>query len=305
MALDPQLQPIIDLIGGAIPVEDKTPAEVRAMFGAAVVPLDMTGLASADDITVGGAEGDLPARVYRPAEAAGNGPVIVFFHGGGWVIGSIQSHDNTAGRLAAETGCTVVSVEYRLAPEHKFPAPLEDAYAATAWVAEHAGDLGVDASRLAVAGDSAGGNLAAAVCLLARERGGPALAYQLLIYPVTDITFDYPSHAENGPLNYILSEGAMRWFTEHYIGGVGGADWRAAPIQADLAGLPPAYVVTAELDPLRDEGVAYAEKLRAAGVPADHIQGAGMCHGFYGFPADESLRVRKEVATAVREVLKP
>lgn len=305
MPLDPQLQPILDLIGGELRVDDKTPEEARAVTSVAV-PLDMTGLVSADDIQVAGADGMLDARVYRPEGASSGGPVIVFFHGGGWVIGSIQSHDNTAGRMAAETGCTVVSVEYRLAPEHKFPAPLEDCYAATAWVAEHAGDLGVDAARLAIAGDSAGGNLAAAVALLARERGGPAVAYQLLIYPVTDITFDYPSHAENGPLNYILSGRAMRWFTDHYIGGVDGVDWRAAPIQADdLSGLPPAFVVTAELDPLRDEGEAYARRLEEAGVPVTAIRGAGMIHGFYGFPTDEGLRIRKEVATAVRAALRP
>ena len=305
MPLDPQIQPILDLIGGELRVDDKTPEEARLATSIAM-PLDMTGLVAADDLEVAGADGMLAARAYRPDGAAAGGPVIVFFHGGGWVIGSIQSHDNTAGRMAAETGCTVISVEYRLAPEHKFPAPLEDCYSATAWVAEHAGDLGVDASRLAIAGDSAGGNLAAAVALLARERGGPAIAYQLLVYPVTDITFDYPSHAENGPLNYILSGRAMRWFTDHYIGGAEGVDWRAAPIQAnDLSGLPPAFVVTAELDPLRDEGEAYARRLEEAGVPVTTIRGTGMIHGFYGFPTDEGLRIRKEVATAIRAALKP
>jgi acetyl esterase len=305
MPLDPQLQPVLDLIGGELRVDDKTPEEARAFTSQARVPLDMTGLVSADDIEVGGADGKLAARVYRPEGAAAGGPVIVFFHGGGWVIGSIASHDNTAGRMAVESGCTVVSVEYRLAPEHKFPAPLEDCYAATVWVAEHAAELGVDAGRLAVAGDSAGGNLAAALCLLARERGGPAISFQLLIYPVTDITFDYPSHAENGPLNYILSGRAMRWFTDHYVGGADGVDWRAAPIQAeDLSGLPPAMIVTAELDPLRDEGEEYARRLEDAGVPTTLIRGAGMIHGFYGFPVDEGLRIRKEVAAALRTALR-
>ena len=304
MPLDPQLQPIIDLLGGALDAHQKTPQELREMT-AAVMPRDESGLAEVTDLKVDGAVGPLAARLYRPEGAAG-GPVIVFFHGGGWVMGSLDSHDNTAGRMAAESGCTVVSIDYRLAPETKFPGPLEDCYAATAWVAANAGDLDVDAGRVAVAGDSAGGNLAAAVALLARERGGPTLAFQLLIYPAADITLDYPSFAENGDLGYILSTKDMAWFIEHYTGGAEGVDWRAAPIQADdLSGLPPAVVVTAELDPLRDEGEAYAEKLRAAGVPTESIRGEGMCHGFYGLPSDETMRVRALVATALRTALTP
>ena len=304
MPLDPQLQPIIDLLGGALDAHTMTPEELRAMTSA-IMPRDESGLAEVVDIKVEGEVGPLPARLYRP-EGASGGPVIVFFHGGGWVMGSIDSHDNTAGRLAAESGCTVVSIDYRLAPETKFPGPLEDCYAATSWVAAHAAELDVDPTRLAIAGDSAGGNLAAALALLARERGGPAIAFQLLVYPVTDLTMEYPSFAENGELNYILSSKDMAWFIDHYTGGAEGVDWRAAPIQAaDLSGLPPAVVVTAELDPLRDEGEAYAEKLQAAGVPTELIRGEGMCHGFYGFPADESMRVRALVATALREALRP
>ena len=304
MPLDPQLQPIIDLIGGPLGFCDKTPEEARAMTSA-IAERDESGLAEVVELKVDGADGPLPARLYRP-EGVSGGPVIVFFHGGGWVIGSLDSHDNTAGRMAAESGCTVVSVEYRLAPETKFPGPLEDCYAATAWVAAHAAELDVDPTRLAIAGDSAGGSLAAAVALLARERSGPAIAFQLLIYPVTDTTLDYPSWHEFGEPGWILSTPDMRWMHDHHLGGAEGVDWRAAVIRAeDVSGLPPALVVTGELDPLRDEGEAYAEKLRAAGVPTETIRGVGMCHGFYGFPTDETMRVRALVATALRTALRP
>jgi acetyl esterase len=293
-------------MGGELRVDDKTPEEARAYTSQATTPRDETGLASVEDLKLAGAEGVLPARIYRPEGAAPTGPVIVFFHGGGWVIGSIQSHDNTCGRLAAESGCTVISVEYRLAPEHRFPAPLEDAYAATAWVAEHADELGLDASRLAVAGDSAGGNLAAAVSLLARERGGPAIAFQLLVYPVTEVGVQSASRIENGDKGYLLSSRAMDWFEEQYLGGVDGVDWRAAPLRAeDLTGLPPAFVLTAELDPLRDEGEAYAARLEAAGVPTAVHRADGMVHGFFSFPVEGALAARKVVAAAVRAALTP
>ncbi len=291
MPLDPQLQPILDLIGGELRVDDKTPDEARAFTSQVNAPLDESGLAKVEDIEVAGADGTLPARVYRPEGAAAGGPVVVFFHGGGWVIGSIASHDNTAGRLAVESGCTVVSVE--------------DAYAATAWVAAHAGDLGVDAGRLAVAGDSAGGNLAAVVALLARERGGPAIAHQVLIYPVTEVGVQSASRVENGTKPYLLSSRAMDWFEAHYIGDAE-VDWRIAPLRADdLAGLPPASVVTAELDPLRDEGEAYAERLRAAGVPTTLHRAEGMVHGFYGFPVEGALAARKVVSAELRDALRP
>ena len=306
MPLDPQLQPIVEFVNPFMLVDGKTAEEARAGLGDGRLPLDETGLGEVRDLTVAGEVDDLPARLYRPEGAADGGPVIVFFHGGGWVIGSIDSHDNLCGRMAAESGCTVVSVEYRLAPEAKFPAAAEDAYAATAWVAKHGADLGVDAGRLAVAGDSAGGNLAAAVSLMARERGGPDIAFQLLIYPVTDLSEDYPSHAENAPLGYLLGPKSMSWFAEHYVGGVEGVDWRAAPITAEsFDGLPPALVVTAELDPLRDEGEAYAAKLEAAGVAAQTYRGEGMCHGFLSFPVDGAFAARKVIADALRDALRP
>jgi acetyl esterase len=305
MALDPQLQPILEFVNPIMVVDGKTAAEARAGMSGGM-PLDETGLAEVRDLTVAGEVGELPARLYRPEGAAPGGPVVVFFHGGGWVIGSIASHDNVCGRMAAESGCTVISVDYRLAPETKFPGAAEDAYAATSWVAAHADELGVDASRLAVAGDSAGGNLAAVTSLLARERGGPAIAFQLLIYPVTDLSQDYPSHAENGPLGYLLTTNSMTWFAEHYVGGVDDVDWRAAPITASaFDGLPPALVITAELDPLRDEGEAYAGKLEAAGVPVTTQRYDGMCHGFLSFPVDGATAAREAIATALRGALRP
>jgi acetyl esterase len=305
MPLDPQLQPILDLLGGELQVEGLSPEEVRSVSDGGITPRDETGLAAVEDIKVAGADGMLPARVYRPEGVPAPSPVVVFFHGGGWTIGSIESHDSIAARIAAESKCTVVSVEYRLAPEHKFPEPLEDCYAATAYVAEHAGELGVDASRLAVFGDSAGGNLAAVVCLLARERGGPPIRAQALVYPACDLSMSYPSMAENGALGYLLSDTSIRWFTNHYIGGCSNVDWRASPLDADdLSGLPPALVVTAELDPLRDEGEAYAARLQDAGVSVTAIRADGECHGFFSFPIDEAIRVRGVVAEWLAESLR-
>jgi acetyl esterase len=233
-----------------------------------------------EDRVVPGPAGDIPVRVYTP-EGDGPKPVIVYFHGGGWVIGDIEVCDNPVRRIANRTGAVVVSVDYRLAPEHPYPAPFEDCYAATAWVAEHAAELGGDAARVATCGDSAGGNLAAAVALAARDRGGPRLAAQLLIYPVTDFDFTTESYRQNGE-GYLLTKGAMVWFWAHYLGAYDlGKDPYACPARADdLSGLPPAFVATAEYDPLRDEGEAYAAALKAAGVEVTAKRYDGMLHGF-------------------------
>jgi acetyl esterase len=220
------------------------------------------------------------------------------------VIGSLDTHDSLARGLANTGGCVVVSVDYRLAPEHKFPCAAEDAYAATRWAAEHAAEVGGDGSRLAVAGDSAGGNLAAAVALMARDRGGPALALQILIYPVTDRDFDTPSYLNKGE-GYGLTRSGMQWFWNHYLSGDDDlANPYAAPLRApDLAGLPPALVITAEYDCLKDEGDAYAERLREAGVPTRHSSYDGMIHGFMTlttlFP--QGVRAIEEAGVALRE----
>ena len=291
---------MLEAAGGEARVDHGTPEQARALLPSLRATKLMKGLASVEDLLVRGADGMLAARLYRPV-GDGSVPVIVFFHGGGWVTGSLDSHDRLAGQLAADSGCAVISVDYRLAPEHKFPAPLEDAYNATAWVAEHAEDLGLRTDRLAVAGDSAGGNLAAAVCLLARDRSGPEISLQILLYPITDLTMNHASYREFGDAGYLLTTRAMRWFINHYVGGVADVDWRAAPLQApDLTGLPAALVVTADLDPLRDEGEKYAHRLAEAGNEVDIRRAPGMCHGYLAFPVDESLSTRAAVAQIVR-----
>jgi acetyl esterase len=223
----------------------------------------------------------ISARLYRPRQ--GTLPLLVYFHGGGWVVGSVTISDPFCRALANASGCAVVSVEYRLAPEDRYPAAADDAYAATRWSADHAPDLGIDASRIAVGGSSAGGNLAAVVTLMARERGRPKLAFQLLHVPVTDHDFETESYRANGA-GFGLTRSGMRWFWNHYAPDPHLRDEPyASPLRAkDLSGLPPAHVVTAECDPLRDEGKAYATRLRQAGVSTTYVEYPGMVHGFTG-----------------------
>ena len=304
MPIDPMLLAVLE----AFPMQfddlgSMTAQEVRTLFEQGNPPPG-EDVASVEDLEVPGPDGPLPVRVYRPDGAAVPAPVVVFFHGGGWVLGSIATHDATCRGLANRTGAVYVSVDYRLAPEHPYPAAPEDCYAATCWVADHAADLGVDPGRLAVAGDSAGGNLAAVVCQMARDRSGPAIAFQFLIYPATDLDLDrWPSMEENadGPL---LTREGMDWFARHYVGTLPfTGDPYAAPIRAaDLSGLPPAYLATAGHDPLRDEGAGYAEALAAAGVTVGYDNFATMIHGFVGFadvvPAAGEARDRIAAALA-------
>ncbi len=236
---------------------------------------------SVSERTIGGAAGDLRLRIYRPG-GQGPFPILAFFHGSGFVLCSLDTHDGMCRNLCAGAGCVVVSVDYRLAPEHKFSAGLDDCVFATRWVAEHAAELNGDSRRLAVGGDSAGGNLAAAAALRIRDEGGPALCGQLLIYPVTDYyTPGTPSYEENAE-GYGLTRETMRWFWNHYLSDpADAAQPYASPLRAkDFGSLPPALVVTAEYDPLRDEGDNYAEKLRAAGTPCVLSRWLGMNHGF-------------------------
>jgi acetyl esterase len=234
------------------------------------------------DVTIPTADGDLPARIYRP-DRDGPLPTVVFVHGGGFVIGDIETHDNQSRAICAGADAVVVSIDYRLAPEAPWPAPVDDAYAAVRWAAEHIDELGHDADRLAVAGDSAGGNISAVVAQLCRD-AGPRLAAQLLIYPGTDMDPDgpYQSRIDNAE-GYFLTADDMLWFRNHYVGET--ADWadpRMSPLKAgDLSGLAPAVVVTGEFDPLRDEGEAYADALKAAGVEVDAQRYDGMIHGFF------------------------
>jgi len=224
--------------------------------------------------------------VYTPAGAGSAAlPCLIYYHGGGWVLGDIIGTDTICRAVANRTGCKIVSVEYRLAPEHKFPAPLDDCYAALEWVAASGGSIRVDTGRLAVGGDSAGGNLAAAVALRARDEGGPALRMQLLIYPVTNHDFDTASYQENGA-GYLLTQDMMKWFWDHYLNSADeGKHAVVSPLRADnLRGLPRAFVLTAEFDPLRDEGEAYAERLREAGVEVAHKRYEGQIHAFWQMP---------------------
>jgi acetyl esterase len=290
---------------GNPPMSQQTPEEARAGFALlAAIAGPTEAPVPTEDRSVPGPAGEIPVRVYRPSSDEPL-PVVVYFHGGGWVIGDIATHDTTCQRLAAAVPAVVVSVDYRLAPEHRFPAAVDDCGAATAWVSAHASELGADPARLAVAGDSAGGNLAAVVARRARDAGGPSVAFQLLVYPATDMTRSLPSHTENGT-GYLLDSDAMTWFLDNYLAAADPRQPDASPLFVDdLSGLPPALVVTAGFDPLRDEGEAYAERMREAGVDVTTSRYDGMIHGFYGLDSifDAAKRATAETAAALRDAL--
>ncbi len=293
MPVDPQIAAALALMEqlGTPALSDGTPEQARAGMRAMTIDMrDAASLAavrSVEDSTLPGPAGNIAIRVYRP-DADGPVPTVVFFHGGGFVIGDIDTHDDQARLLARDVSAVVVSIDYRLAPEAKFPAGFDDCLAATKYVADHIDEYGADPSRLVVAGDSAGGNLAAAVAIACRDAGGPTLAAQLLLYPVVDFAADgpYPSRVENGE-GYFLTADDSAWFHQNYISDdFDDTDRRASVIKVeDLSGLPPAVVATAEFDPLRDEGEAYAERLREAGVEVVLHRFDGMIHGFYGMGA--------------------
>jgi acetyl esterase len=301
MALDPQVQAFLDQVAAMNlpPLNTLSVAEARE---AAAALSEMHGapepVASVDNLGVPGPGGEIPVRVYTP-EGSGPLPVLVYFHGGGWVIGDLETHDALCRTLANALSCAVVSVDYRLAPEHKFPAAAEDAYAATQWVAKNADQIGCDPRRIAVGGDSAGGNLAAVVTLLARDRGGPQLVFQLLICPLTDSSCDTVSCRENAE-GYFLTLEMVRWFWNQYLSSdADRGNPYAAPLHAgDMRGLPPAMVLTAEFDPSRDEGEAYADRLRTDGVPVQLKRYDGMIHGFLrmGAMLDQARVAIEEVA---------
>ena len=304
MPLDPQAKLMIDQMA-AMNLPDfstLTPEEARKQFEAAQLPLPPIEIAGVEDRTLPGPEGEIPVRIYTP-EGSAPFPVLVFFHGGGWVIGDLESHDALARKLALEAGCLVVAIDYRLAPEAKFPAAPEDCYAATCWVTEHAAEIGGDPARIAVGGDSAGGNLSAVVAQMARDRGGPELCFELLVYPVTNHDYSTPSYTENAE-GYFLTRASMEWFWNHYLSEASeGQHAYASPLRAhSLAGLPPTLVITAEFDPLRDEGEAYAEKLRQAGVPVSCTRYDGQIHGFFSFfqLIDSSKEAIQEAVTHLK-----
>jgi acetyl esterase len=267
--------------------ETLTPAEARAFYlaGRVVSNPEPPELKSVTPLAIPAPHGSIPARIYTPKalrQAQGLAPCLVFFHGGGWVIGDLDSHDVVCRKLADEGELIVISVDYRLAPEHKFPAAIDDAIDATKWIAANAASLGIDASRLMVGGDSAGGNLAAVVAISARDGNGPAIAGQVLIYPAIDFAMTHPSHREP-ETSILLTHSVIKWFRDHYLSAAADIhDWRASPVRAKtLIGLPPAYVLTAGADPLRDEGDEYARRLEQAGVAVTYRHFPGQFHGFF------------------------
>ncbi|MHB1133088.1 MAG: alpha/beta hydrolase [Chloroflexota bacterium] len=301
MPLDPLIKEQIDAqrAAGARSLHQMTASEARRARIDPPPPADDPSLATAER-AIAGPGGDLPLRLYTPAGPRPL-PALAWFHGGGWVTGGLNSNDGVCRELARALGCLVVSVDYRLAPEHRFPAGLEDCYAATRWLGANAVALGADPARLAVAGPSAGGNLAAAVALAAKDRGGPALVAQVLIYPVCDRGLDWPSHGESrAEYGFTSADVAQAW--RYYLArDEDGAHPYASPLRApDLAGLPPACVVTGEFDPLRDEGAAYARRLAASGVPTRYACYPGVNHGFLNMP---QLRQRQEAMALILEAL--
>lgn len=307
MPLDPQAKQMLDQLAalGLPAYNTLTPIEARAQAAAARATAPGEPVAHVVDRSILVDGGAISVRLYTPA-GSGPFPALVFFHGGGWVLGSVEGSDATSRSLANAAGCVVVSVEYRLAPESKFPVPAEDCYAATCWTVEQAASLNIDAGRVAVGGISAGGNLAAAVTLMARDRGGPPLAHQLLVVPVTNRDFTTASYQENAA-GYGLSQEAMAWFWDHYLRTNDDAhDPYAAPLQAaNLRGLPPATVQTAECDPLRDEGAQYAQALAAAGVPVQYTCYEGMIHTFFSMATllTKGRQAVDDAAAALRTAL--
>jgi acetyl esterase len=284
--LDPQARRLLDVLGslGTLEVDIPTPAVARAGMAAQCAKLPRGPDADVANRVLPDASGAIGVRVYRPLGSEKQVlPVVVHFHGGGFAVGDVDQSDGDCRHMAVGVPCAVVSVEYPLAPEHKFPRGLETCYAATKWVYEHADEFAVDPSKIAIAGDSAGGNLAAGVAIMARDRGGPPIAYQVLVYPITDLSnFDTPSYLQNGEGLY-LTRAAMQWFAGLYLRDEAEAlNGFVSPLRMpDLSGLPPGLVITAEFDPLRDEGEAYARRLQDAGVLIKLSRYDGMIHGFF------------------------
>jgi acetyl esterase/lipase len=305
MPVDPQIQALLDEMraAGAKPFEELSVAEARA---AAWSFADLQGppepVARIAQHYIPGPTAELPICIYTP-EGERPFPGLVYFHGSGWVVLNIEVCDTTLRALANSTGCVVVAVNYQKAPEHPFPIPFDDCWATTNWVFEHADELDVDPTRIGVIGDSAGGNLAAAVALKARDEGAPKLAFQALIYPAVEHGWDTGSAHENAE-GYLLQRESMHWFWDHYLPDKSLAtDWRVSPLlAADHAGLPPAFIATAEFDPLRDDGRAYSAKLHDAGVPVTYVEYDGMIHGFYWMQgiADGAKRLHADLAEAIR-----
>ena len=310
MPLDPQAEALLKQFeeAGAPPFEAMTPAQGRV---AALAFKDLGGepeeVSRVDHLFISGPTADIPVWVYRPdGEGTGPLPGLIYFHGSGWVVGNIAVCDSFSRSLANRTGCVVIAVNYQKAPEHKFPVPLDDCYAATQWAFDNASELGLDETRIGVIGDSAGGNLAAAVTLRARDENGPKLAYQVLAYPAVQYGWDTPSSLANAE-GYLLQRASMEYFWTHYVNDPrDGTNPYCSPLAApDHSGLPPAYIVCAEFDPLCDDGRNYAEKLRASGVPVEFQLYEGMIHAFMWMAGvlDQSKVLIDEIGSKVRSAL--
>jgi len=304
--LDPNVRLLLEAIAaqGDPPLETLPPDEARRLAAEGLDPVRGTAepVRSVENLRIPGPAGEIPIRVYTPDTSAPR-PAMVYFHGGGWVVCDLDTHDVICRAIAHRAGAVIVSVDYRLAPEHKFPAAVLDCYAATVWVAANADRLGVDPKRIAVGGDSAGGNLGVVVSQKSRDENGPAIALQVMVYPVTDLSsFATPSYQEFAE-GYQLTRAEMEWFRDHYLRSIEDARHpHASPLLAtDLRGLPPALVITAECDPLRDEGEAYANRLRDAGVPVSCTRYAGMIHPFFSLSGaiPQALDAIQQVADAV------
>jgi acetyl esterase len=305
----PQVQMLLDGLAaaGGPPLHEVEPDAARQMMRALTSIEEQVEVERVDDRLVPGPDGDIPVRVYTPAESVGaNHGVLIWIHGGGWVIGDLETADPTCRLLAQQSGCVVVSVDYRLSPEHRAPAALEDCLAVVSWTVENAEVLGCDAGRLALGGDSAGGNLTAQACLRLRDEFGPEVDLQLLVYPVTDLTRSHPSYEANGE-GYFLTADSMRWFVDHHLGdAIDPKDPMVSPLFAGtLEGLPKALVITAEFDPLRDEGEAYARRLAEAGVEVEAVRYDGQIHGFFGMATmlDDAKAAVAKAAATLKEVL--
>ena len=309
MSLHPQCQALVDAVArGVSPFDTNEPQLARRAYDAGTLLYrhDSPPLASVANLICGGPGGKLKLRVYRPKAVHTPAPVLVYFHGGGWVVGNLESHDHLCRYLAAKSAVVVVAVDYRLAPEDKFPAAYEDCLAATRWVAANAAELGLDAKRIAVGGDSAGGSLAAVTALAVRDEGWPMLRLQLLIYPSTNFTADTQSMRDNGT-GYLLTRAAMEQFVDWYLPSrIARTDPRASPqLAPEHSGVAAAFVQTAEFDPLRDEAEVYADTLQRAGVAVERKRYAGMVHGFMrmGGRVDMALVALDDAAAALRRAV--